>query len=283
MDINQQEPSAQDVKEGEISLIDILRFLKSVWKTITIFGIAGFGLSIIYLVITPKQYEATAKFVMGQVKIVDNNNNNNIMGINIEEPIVLITRFSYPTSYTPQVIAACGLQDQTNASLALSKSIKLTIPKGMPNIVELKTFGLTAQAAHDCANAVLELIKTSQAEIMAPFSKEAEIKLTDNERRLDKANSQLLKVDKSGEAVWVSYLSARDEIYYLLNEIRILKDVIIANQNRTLRLVAPIYTVEATISPKKHMVLIIGLFNGLLLGLMIALCRQMIIKFKGAH
>jgi uncharacterized protein involved in exopolysaccharide biosynthesis len=48
----------------EISLLDILRFLKGAWKAIAIFGLAGIALSIAYLAITPKQFEAAAQITM---------------------------------------------------------------------------------------------------------------------------------------------------------------------------------------------------------------------------
>ena len=88
------------IEESEISLLDILRFLKSAYKTILIFGVLGITLSIAYLVITPKQYEATAQIVMAQIGAANNNNNNNIspLGINIEEPALLIARLAMPTS-----------------------------------------------------------------------------------------------------------------------------------------------------------------------------------------
>jgi LPS O-antigen subunit length determinant protein (WzzB/FepE family) len=67
-----QNENLQD--ESEISLIDILRFLKSAYKTILIFGALGIAAAITYLVITPKQYEATAQIVMAQIGAANNNN-----------------------------------------------------------------------------------------------------------------------------------------------------------------------------------------------------------------
>jgi len=119
-----------DQEDQEISLIDILLFLKSAWKAIAIFGLVGLALSIAYLAITPKQFEASVQIAMAQIGAANNNNNINPLGINIEEPVLLISRLSSPTSVTPEVIAACGLQDQANDSSALRNSIKLTLPKG---------------------------------------------------------------------------------------------------------------------------------------------------------
>lgn len=269
------------IQDHEISLIDILRFFKSAWKIIATAGLIGISASIAYLSVTPKQYEAVAQIIMAQIGALNNNNNNiNPLGINIEEPALLIARLSSPTSFTPSVITACGLENQVNAGLVLSKSIRLTIPKGVANTVEIKVFGPTAQAAQVCAGAVFELIKTTQSLIVAPYIEEAKVKLLDDEGRLAKAKDQVAKADKSGSAISASYLSTRDEIRYLLDEITALKNVVTSNQNRAARLVAPIYVADTPIFPSKGITLIAGLFGGLCLGSLIALGRQMIAKLK---
>lgn len=280
--MSQNLPQPLDLNsDHEISLLDILRFLKGAWKAIAIFGLIGIALSITYLAITPKQYEASVQITMAQIGAA-NNNNINPLGVNIEEPALLIARLSSPTSFTSEVIAACGLQDQENPSVLLSKSIKLTLLKGVANVVELKTFGPTPQLAQECALAVFDLIKTTQAQIVAPYIEEAKVKLADDEDRLQKAKDLVTRSDKSGSAMSASYLSTRDEIRYLLDEITSLKNVVSSNQNRSTRMVAPIYAGDAPIAPKKQMVLAAGLFGGLFLGLLTALARQMVLKLKSA-
>lgn len=264
--------------EDEISLPDILSFLKSAWKTITIFGLIGIVLSIAYLVIIPKQYEAVAQIVMAQIGAA--NNNVNPLGVNIEEPALLVSRMSLPTSFTPQTTAACGLADISNSGATLAKGIKLAPAKGVASLVELKTFGPSQEAALSCANAIFELIKTTQSQILMPYIEEAKIKLADDEVRLAKASDLVARADKSGSVMGAVYLSTRDEIRYLLDEITALKNVVTSNQNRMTHLVAPIYASDLPISPKKRMALAGGLFGGLFLGLLIALARQMIARIK---
>ena len=268
----------------EISLIDILRFLKSAYKTILIFGVFGIAASIAYLVITPKQYEATSQIVMAQIGATNNNNNNNNnispLGINIEEPALMIARLSSPTSFTPTELAACGFEGKLDGATALAKTIKLAPAKGVPNVVELKTFGNSPEAAKDCANAIVDFTKKTQAQILAPYIEEAKIKLADDEQRISRAKELVSRSDKGGSAMSAAYLSTRDEIRYLLDEMTGLKNILASNQNRATRLVAPIYASDTPISPKKRNVLAAGLFGGLLLGLLIALARQMIAKMK---
>ena len=208
------------------------------------------------------------------------NNNYNPLGINIEEPSLLIARMSSPTSFTSQVIEACGLQDQANSALMLSKSIKLSIPKGVANVVELKTFGPSPQAAEQCNLAIFELIKTTQSQIVDPYIADTKVKLDDHIERLAKAKDLVAKADKSSSVMSAAYLSTRDEIRYLLDEITSLKNVVTTSQNRTSRLVFPIYAGDVPIAPKKRNVLAAGLFGGLFLGLLIAMGRRVIVKLK---
>jgi hypothetical protein len=263
----------------EVSLIDILRFLKSAYKTILFFGALGIAAAITYLAMTPKQYEASAQIAMAQIGAA-NNNNLNPLGINIEEPALLIARLSSPTSFDPDEIAACGLEGKPDDAAALVKAIKITPAKGVPNVVELKTYGSSPAAAKGCADAIFNFIKKSQANILAPYIEEAKIKLLDDEQRIDKAKELVSRSDKGGSAMSAAYLSTRDEIRYLLDEMTGLKNVLASNQNRATRLIAPIYASDAPISPKKRIALAAGLLGGLFLGLLIALARQMVTKLK---
>jgi capsular polysaccharide biosynthesis protein len=196
----------------EISLLDILCFLKGAYKTILILGAVGLATSVVYLTVTPKQYEAVAQVAMAQIGAANNNNNNNLnpLGINIEEPFLLIARLSQPTSFPAQVLSACGLKEGANAAATLSKSIKLAPPKGIANVVELKTYGKSPEAAMTCAQAIFELIKNTQAQIVAPYIEEAKLKLADDNERLAKAKDLLAKADMSGSAMGAAYLSTRD-------------------------------------------------------------------------
>lgn len=264
----------------EISLIEILHFFKNAWKTIAIVTLVGLALSIAYLAVTPKQYEAVALVAMAEIGAANNNHLNPLSRINIEEPSLLITRLAQPTSFPAQVLSACGTGEGANAAAILAKSIKLAPYKGVTNVVELKTFGQSPEATLTCAQAIFELIKTTQAQIVAPYIDEAKLKLADDSERLAKARDLVAKADKSGSAIGVAYLSTRDEIRFLVDEITALKNLVTSNQSRATRLINPIYASDNPIAPKKRLALAAGLFAGLFLGLMLALGRQMWTKLR---
>jgi len=285
--LNDQNQGSQGSQvDDEISLSDILRFLKDAYKTILVFGVLGIATAIVYLVITPDRFEAVAQIQMAQTSGANNNNNNNnlsSLGVNIEEPALLIARLSSPTSFSADSIAACGQQAQSNPALATAQTIKLAITKGLSNVVELKTVGPTPEAASTCAQTIFELIKTSQAQILAPYLQESQTRLAEDGIRLDQAKALVAKADKSGAAMGAAYLSTRDEIKYLLDEITTLQNVVSGSQSRVTRLVSPIYASDNPVAPKKRIVLLVGLLGGLLLGLLIALARQMVVKLQSQN
>lgn len=273
----------QENAEGEIALIDILRFLKGAYKTILVFGVLGLAISIVYLVITPKQYGATAQIMMAQIAATNNNNNNlNSLGVNIEEPSLLIARLALPSSFNQESILACGFEGRPEAGAALAKSIKLSIPKGVANVVELKTVGDSPQLVMQCADVIFELIKTSQNQIVIPYIDEAKQKLAEAKVRLQTAQDLVSRSDKSGSGsvMGAVYLSTRDEINYLLDKIMTLNNVVSNNQNRATHLTTPIYVSDAPISPIKSIVILAGLLGGLSVSLLISLGKSTITNSK---
>jgi LPS O-antigen subunit length determinant protein (WzzB/FepE family) len=281
---SQNQDDTSDLNGAEISLLDILRFLKGAYKTILVFGALGLAIAIAYLVITPNRFEAVAQIQMAQTSGANNNNNLNSLGVNIEEPALLIARLSSPSSFSAGAIAACGQQAQSNSALAAVQTIKLAPIKGISNVVELKTVGPTSEAASICAQAIFELIKTSQAQIQAPYLEEAQTRLVEDKSRLDQAKALVAKADKSGAVMGAAaYLSTRDEIKLLSDQMALLQDLISFSQSHVTRLVSPIYASDNPVAPKKRIALLAGLLGGLLLGLLIALGRQMWTKLESQH
>lgn len=279
MSQNNQNSNAPLNEGKEISLIDILLFLRGSWKIITILGAIGLAAAIIYLLAIPKQYQAIAQIQMAQISA---GNSTNLLGprINIEEPALLIARMSLPTAYTPELITKCDLDEKENARSILAKSIKLSQIRGVNSVVELKITAESPTKAHHCANAIFELVNNSQDKIVSLYIEEAKIKLEDYQSRLVKAKDLALKAEKSGAITSDVYHITRDEHSHLLHEIAKLQNVIESNINRSTRLLSPIYVSEKSVSLKKQVALTAGLISGLFFGILIALGLQNITKLR---
>ena len=261
-----------DGQEDEaISFKDILQFLRHAWKEVLISAIFGLLAGMGYALLTPNQYEAVAQIKMAQISIT---NPANPFGVTVEDPISLIARMQLPTNYGSEVIAACEYQDKSQAPLKLSKAVKLTIPKGLTNTVELKVLSLSPQIAQSCANAIYDQITVLQAQFAKPFVEEARLKLAQDNERIEAARRLIAKADQSGSAMSAAYLAARDELAYFLTDREKMLDLINSVDKRGTQLISPIYVPENPVSPKKLISLLAGLLVGILFGLVVALVRQ---------
>ena len=260
-----------EAREDEISLLDIFLFFKNEYQFIIGFTLLGFVGAALYLWTVPKQYEVIGQIKMAQIANL-NNNNVSPLGVNIEEPQALIARMAIPTIYPKETIALCGLAEQKDGGSVLAKKTKLSLPKGLVGVVDLEIRDTSKEVAQACANAIYEFVKTSQAQLIAPYVEEASKKLIIEKERLSRATEFIVRADKSGSGVSGAYLATRDEIRYLLDQISTLQAVINGNESRAARLVAPIYVKE--ISPQKRNNLLLGLLLGGFLGLLLVLARR---------
>ena len=255
--------------EDEISLLDIFLFFKNEYQFILGFTLLGFVGAALYLWTVPKQYEVSGLIKMAQISA------GNVVGpsgATIEEPQALIARMAIPTTYPKETIALCGLAEERDAGSVLAKKAKLSLTKGVGGTVDLEIRDTSKEVAEACANAIYEFVKTSQAQLIAPYIEEASKKLVSEKERLSRATEFIVRADKSGSAVSAAYLATRDEIRYLVDQISNLQAVINGNESRAARLIAPLFVKE--VSPQKRTSLLLGLLLGGFLGLLLAVVRR---------
>jgi capsular polysaccharide biosynthesis protein len=267
------EQSFNQSLEDEISLKDIIDFLLESWKTIVSVCLLGLLGSVGFLAVTPNQHEATAQIQMAQIS-ANNNNNTNPLGVNVEEPNLLMARLKLPTSYSAAEIKACGLEGQKMPAESLVSMSKFSAVKGVGSIVELKIRMESREQAVVCAQALFENIRESQNQIIRPYIEEAKALLTKYQARLKEAQELVTRADKSGAALSAAYLANRDEVKFLTDESIRLNTFVTAGDARQAKLVAPIYASEVAVFPKKKTALMMGLLAGLFLGLLLVMVRK---------
>jgi uncharacterized protein involved in exopolysaccharide biosynthesis len=277
------EQSYIPIPEDEISPKYIIDFLIESWKTIILTGLLGIVGSTVYLWVTPHQYEATAQIQMAQISANNNNNNTNPLGVNLEEPNLLMARLKQPTTYLSKEIKACGFEDTKSSSEALANTAKFSVMKGVGSLIELKINSHSKDIATTCAQALFERIKTSQNAIIIPFIEEAKDLLIKYQDRLKNSQALISRADKSNAALSAAYLANRDEVKFLSEEILRLNAFIMGADTRQAKLVSPIYASDIPVAPKKRRSLIAGLFCGLFLGLLLMIGRRVLIAYKTAN
>ena len=259
--------------EDEISIKDIVDFLLESWKAILATGLVGLLGAAVFIAITPSQYEATAQIQMMQIS-PNNNNNTNPLGVNVEDPNLLMARLKLPSSYNLNEVKACGIHEENSPTELLTGLVKLAPVKGVGSIVELKIRMQSKDQAINCAQAVFENIRESQNAIVKPYVEEAKTLLIKYQARLSEAQSLVARADKSGSALSATYLANRDEVKFLTDESIRLNTFITSGDARQAKLVAPIYASDIPVFPKKKISLLVGLLAGLFLGILFVMMRK---------
>lgn len=270
----------QKMIEDEISLFDIFNFLQENWKTIAGVGLAGAVGASAYLAITPPQFESKVQIEMAQVHNSGSGSgsgskNANTLGINIEAPEMLVERLKQPTTYTQEVIQACGVQDQMRPSEEMASLINASVPQKLSTVVEITIRRGTPELAMQCATAVFKMVHAQQAALYKPYLDESQKLLATLQARLKENQDFLAKMNMAGPSQMV-YLASRDETLYLMNQINSLEQAI--SQHTETRLVAPAYASPKAVFPKKTHTLLLGAISGLMFGLFVAMMRKALVK-----
>jgi capsular polysaccharide biosynthesis protein len=235
-------------------------------------GLLGLLGSTAYLWVTPDQYQAIAQIHIAQISV--NSSSTNPLGANLEDPNLLMARLRLPSTYSAQEINACGFESSPAPSEALAVAAKFSAVKGVGSIIELKINRDKKETAIACAQSLFEKIRASQNEILKPYLEEAKILLVKYQDRLTSSLSLVSRADKSGAALSAAYLTNRDEVKFLTEEILRLNTFITTTDTRKAKLVSPIYVSDIPVAPKKRIALIAGLFAGLLLGLLLTVGKR---------
>ena len=270
-----REPKKEFINnDKEISYLDDFFLIISDWKMIFSLGISGFILSFFYLLISPNQYVAIA-----QINLARASPKGNI----IEEPQAVVNRMSVPNSFDPLIISECGLGDKKSDPKLILKAIKISVRKEVGDAVELRVAGTNPEITGSCATKVFDLISKTQSEMAAKIASDneaiADAKILKINRRLEENKELLVKVNRSRDALSPLYFT-------ILTEIRSLEDqretllINLASEPIKTKLQAPIYVEHKTARSVKLMVLAVGFFGGLFLGLIVALLRPNFVKLK---
>lgn len=252
-------------EDNEIGLIDVLIFLKNNRRRIMLGGLVGILLSVAYVALTPKKYEARWQVQMAQFA-----NSNCGTSNNAEEPVTLIQRLRIPTAYSIEVRQGCGMPEDGEFGEYLGGTLKVEAAKNAVNVVDMKITGSGLEKVKICAEAITSMIVAQQRALIEERSVGRQVQLAQYEQALKEEQQQLERIKRS-ELGNFGYLAKLDKLSRLHTKIDGLQEEILLAQLRPARIVAPIYVPSKPISPKAGFILLMGLALGLILGVLYAI------------
>lgn len=258
-------------EEDEISLFDLWQTLKDGWRYV--FGGVVVGLlgAVAVLVTTQPQYEASALLQTGKVA-----------GTIIEDASTIVERFKSPSFHLE---VAQDVEDQNwiaqvengNGTQILSA----TLPKASPSMVEVKVKAKSPDFAKKIANAATQKLIKRQDELSAQIRKKIEFDLSTAKEKLVKAEQDLLSLAKTLGSVGTKddrftqisllmsiKLQKESDVFTLRQSVFALENSLLPPATQPARVLEAIFVSQKAVSPKKGLLLALGLVGGLLVGVM---------------
>lgn len=255
--------------DQEVSLQEIINFFIESWLIILTTIIISLFAATAYLVITPNEFQAVA-----YIQVARFQDNGRVQWVNYEEPKLLLTRFKVPSVYTEEEIKACGFVNQGDPAKELAMAARFTEIRGGDSLVELKINRPTKDLAKSCATTIFQKIYTHQSQMIKARSEIAKDSLMRYQKQLKGAQELISRADHSTPGISVAYLSVRDELRHLNDEVIKLSTFISALEAGQARLIAPIYASDNPILPRSYSILMSSFISGFLLGIFLAFIRR---------
>ena len=265
--MSQQEQLKDD---DEISLIDILLFLKAsggnIVKSTLICLLSGGA----YYFSVPKMYEASATIEMATVA-----------GEPVESPAVLLEKMKLPLYFSPATLQACGSDGGLSSQAKFVDKIKPSINKSAP-MVSFVTQAPSTQEAKACLSAAIAEVSNNQDAIAKPLLQQKKQKLQQLSEQLKlteeigktitvpKGNSNVSDAQFSARTLNMSFSTANaTEINDLRSQIGTLENALIAPQTHSVALASSVYAPEVSVNKRPLFTLGFCLALGVFLGLLV--------------
>lgn len=254
-------------QDDELSFWYIVNFIKEGWRWL-VGGVAlGLVCALAVLLVTPKQYEATALFQGAKV-----------LGGELDSSGHLIERLKFPTFYGSDQLKSCDVMSSEPID-TLAKKVNALVLKGT-NIVQLSYRARDGALAVRCLEAITDRVIAVQNQQSKPLLENAKKhleltkqQLSDAERlqsALEKQSMNSLNVadTKFSQAVLLmsTSLTKKDQIASLRQSVLDQLARLEPPATQPAGLIEPIYGPVMAVFPKKLPMLIGGLFGGLVLG-----------------
>ena len=275
----QDQLQAQD--DDEISLIDVLLFLKSSGGNVVKSTLVSLLAGGVYYFSVPKMYEASATIEMATVA-----------GESVESPAVLLEKMKLPLYFSPATLQACGLDGGLSSQAKIVDIIKPTLNKSAP-MVSFVTQAPSTQKAKACLSAVIAEVSNNQDVIAKPLLQQKKQKLQQLSDQLKlteeigktflapKGNSNASDAHFSARTLSMSFSAANaTEINDLRFQISTLENSLIAPQTHSVGLVSSVYARDVSVNKWPLFTLGFCLALGAFLGLLVKGVQRVVPKIR---
>jgi uncharacterized protein involved in exopolysaccharide biosynthesis len=274
-------------QHDEISLFDLWRKLQNGWRNVAggmAVGVLGAGLAIALI---PPKYEAIAIVQVGQVGQVSQGGQGGLVTSQpVEPPSQTIERMK-TSAFQLGVAEKLGsqpwidsLRTSANATASyLSLQIVKSTLAGTSPLIELRAKGDSAENAKNVATVAVSELADRQAEIAKPMIDKMRLDLMIAKEKLASAEKELgginklvanagFKDDRFTQLSLMTTLRVQkeSELFSQRQMIMALETALTAPATQPAKTIEAVFVTDKPLSPKKSLLLALGLIGGLLGG-----------------
>jgi hypothetical protein len=268
-------------EDDEISLIDILLFLKACGGNIVKSTLVSLLAGGVYYFSVPKMYEATVTIELARVA-----------GELVQAPAVLLEKMKLPLYLSPATLQSCRLDDGLSSQTNFVDKLKPSINKSAP-IVSFVIQAPSTQEAKACLSAVIVEVSNKQDAIAKPV-------LEQKKQELNRLSAQLKVAEEIGKSLSPSRINNNPtdtqattylaimiltktnvaEINHLRSQISSLELELIEPKTRPISLASSVYSSEVSVNKRPLFTLGLCLALGVFLGLLVTGVQRVVPEIR---
>lgn len=261
---------SQTQEENEISLIDILLFLKASTRNVLLSTATCLLLGAAYYFSVPNMYEATATIQVASVA-----------GELVETPAVLLEKVKLPLFFSPVTMQVCGAEGDLSSQSKFADRLKPTLNKSAP-FISLAAQARSTKEAQACLDTVIGEIRKSQHELALPLIEQKKQKLAllgDQLKLAEDMAKTAPAVKATGNVPGSQFLSrvlemnlnaeSNFELSNLRKQINTIENELLPPQTLATSLAVPMYGPSVSVNKRPLFTVGISLAFGVFLGLLI--------------
>lgn len=249
--------------EQKISLAVILSFIANYWKIVFGFMIMGFGVACIFILLVPKQYEVNARVVLND-QILTNYPEEKTSRIT---SLLLKNKMSDISFYDQETINECELRKNNY----LVDNIKISIPNGLDNILDIKIRKDSFNSAEKCIILILRGTKLKISKIVSMHTNNLNEKSRLEKNYLNELKKIKSRIEILNKEDFNSYLQIEKEIIGIDRNIKNLNAVILEYEKFDESINTFFVVNEKPTNSRKNILIFISVTVGLILGTLISI------------
>jgi hypothetical protein len=263
------------VADDEISLFRVLDFMSENWKTIVGAGVIAMALQAGNLWLLGHKYEASFMVEMAQIR-----GRGGVPGSYVEAPALFVERLKSPTAYSPGAIEACADEADPQPAESVARLVRSVLPRGVPNVVEIRVQRPTPTLARQCASVLFDMIRGQQKSMAEAHEAEMRATLLGLQSRLKETRAFVLD-EKSASLGTSLYLMKREELISLTHEIAEMERAL--GRESDARLISPVFASSRPASSGRLLSLFVAALAGCLAGMTVAPIRRTLAAWRASR